>query len=438
MIRAFPRTTSVVAALWLVTALAPAGNWPQWRGPTSDGVSTETGLPLHWSETEHVLWKCPLPEFGASTPAIWANAIFVTTQQGNDLLLLKINKSSGQIEWTQKVGTGAPSRQPLRRKNDEERREQKFHDLHNMASPSPVTDGERVVVHFGNGDLACYDFGGKRLWIHNLQKEHGTYSIWWGHANSPVLCHDLVINVCMQDSLADLSGDNRDSYLVAYDLRTGEQRWKSLRKTEAKAEECDSYTTPLLRAAKGRTELIVVGADWIDGYDPDTGKQLWYLPGQRKARTITGPALGPGLVFATQGMKGPLLAVRLGDNGKLGDDAVAWKTTKRTPDSCCPVVWDDLLFWVSDDGFAVCRDARTGEVKWEERLSGQYKASPLAAEGRIYFLNLAGKCTVVKAAARFERLAESTIQDETIASPAVSDGRIFLRGRKALYCIQAP
>src|SRR5262249_23284990 len=161
-----------------------------------------------------------------------------------------------------------------------------FHELHNMASPSPATDGERVIVHFGNGDLAAYDFEGHRLWHRNLQKDHGTYTIWWGHANSPVLYKDLVIAVSMQDSLADLQDEPVTSYVVAYGKQTGEQKWKTLRMTKAKAEECDSYTTPLLRRTQDRTELVVAGADDIDAYDPATGQRLWFLNGLAKGRTI--------------------------------------------------------------------------------------------------------------------------------------------------------
>jgi outer membrane protein assembly factor BamB len=421
----------------LLAGPAWSGNWPQWRGPTGDSVSDETGLPLKWDEKTNIVWKCRLPEWGASTPAIWGDAIFVTTQDRETLYLLKINKKDGKMEWTRRVGTGTIPRLPLRKKSDDERRSQRFHDLHNMASPSPVTDGEVVIAHFGNGDLAAYDFAGKQLWTHNLQKEHGNYTIWWGHANSPVLYKNLVISACMQDSLADLGTPKTESYLVALDIKSGKQEWKSLRMTGAAAEECDSYTTPVFHKTQdGGVEMIVMGGNQIDGYDPATGKQLWYLPGIKGGRTITGPTIGADLAYCTQGMKGPLLAVRLGGEGKLDPTKdVAWKQTQGTPDSSTPVVWKDWLFWVSDNGFAHCVDARTGELKWKERLPGDYKPSPLAAEGRIYFLNLKDHCTVVAASAKFEKLAENQIDDDTIASPAISDGRIYLRGHKALYCI---
>jgi outer membrane protein assembly factor BamB len=183
--------------------------------------------------------------------------------------------------------------------------------------------------------------------------------------------------------------------------------------------------------------MIIMGSEQIDAYDPATGKQLWYLPGVDGNRVITGPTLSGDLLYTTCGMRGPLLAVKLGGEGKLTKDAIAWQAAEKTPDSPSPVVWKDLLFFISDDGNAHCVDAKTGDEKWSKRLSGDFKASPIAADGRVYFLNLAGKCTVVAASATFEKLAENQIDDETIASLAVADGRIYLRGRTALYCIKA-
>jgi outer membrane protein assembly factor BamB len=423
-----------LATLTLAGAVG-AGHWPQWRGPNGDGVSDETGLPLKWDEKTNVVWKCPLAE-GASSPAIWDNAIFVTTQDGDALALVKIIKKKGEVEWSRKVATAAlPEKSPPRGKTGDERRHQKFHKFHNMASPTPVTDGEVVIAHFGNGELAAYDFDGKQLWARNLQKDLGEYTIWWGHANSPVLYKDLVISVCMQDSLADLGGDISPSYVIAHDKRTGEKKWKTERMTPAKAEHCDSYTTPIFHKTKNGVEMILMGGEQIDAYEPATGKQLWYLPGVEGNRVITGPTLSGDLLYVTRGMRGPLFALKLGGEGKLTFDAIAWQATEKTPDSPSPVVWKDLVFFISDDGNAHCVDAKTGAEKWTKRFSGDFKASPIAADGRIYFLNMAGKCTVVAASATYEKLAENQVDDDTVASPAVSDGKFYLRGRKALYCI---
>ena len=383
-----------------------------------------------------VRWRCPLPGWGDSTPAIWENSIFITTQVDNEkLLLVKIDKTTGRIEWTRKVGDEACPHQPVLEKSDDKRRRQAFDKSQNFASPSPVTDGERVVVHFGNGDLAAYDFEGHRLWRRNLQKDYGEYTIWWGHANSPVLCGNLVISICLQDSLADLPGKPSPSYVVAHDVRTGDECWKTMRMTSATHESCDSYVTPILWKNGGRLELVVLGGLVLDAYDPASGKRLWELPGLVGSRTITSPVAAHGMIYATQGMQRPMLAVRPGGDGRRTRKDVVWQLGQGTPDSSTPVVCGPSLYFVTNDGVARCLDAETGRLRWKERLKGEYRASPVAADGRIYFLNTQGLTTVVAASPQFSRLAENPIDDDTLASPAVSDGRIYLRGWKALYCI---
>ena len=431
--RSHPIRLAWPVLLWLCCScfqIARAENWPQWRGPRGDSTSEEKALPLVWSENRGLAWKVELPGWGASTPAVWNDAIFVTSQDDDKLLVMRLDRASGKTVWSRQVDTAETPR------TGNPRTEQKFHQLHNNASPSPVTDGEVVVAHFGNGDLAAFDFDGKELWRHNLQQEYGAYTIWWGHANSPVLVGDLVISVCMQDSLADLGKTTAPSYLVAHDKRTGKERWKSSRMTKADAEECDSYTTPLAYKIGDRWELLVMGANQLDAYDPETGRQIWFLPGIVGGRTITGPTVGHEMAFVTQGMRKDLLAVKLGGEGEITRRSVVWKESEATPDTCCPVLWRDLLFTISDNGVAKCYDAYTGNQNWKKRLPGDYKASPVAAEGRIYFLNLHGLMTVVAANDRYDKLAENQLDDETEASPAISNGRIYLRGKKFLYAIE--
>jgi outer membrane protein assembly factor BamB len=414
----------------LLASTLHAENWPQWRGPEGNSTSQETGLPLFWSGQQGIRWKTDLPAWGNSTPAIWQDAIFLTSHtDAGELLATKLEKPTGKVVWTRQLGSSTAKREGAKR-------EQKFHRLHNLASPSPVTDGELVVFHFGSGDLAALDFDGKILWQRNLERDYGTYTIWWGHANSPVLYQNLVISVCMQDSLSGISQQLAPSYLVAHDKRTGREVWKSMRLTGADAEQCDSYTTPVFTQAAGRTEMIVMGGNQLDAYDPATGKMLWFLPNIVGGRTITGPTVAKEFVYATQGMRGPLLAVKTGGSGELARRNIVWKHETGTPDSACPVVWGGLVFIVSDNGVAKCFDAHTGHLQWDRRIGGDFKASPLAAEGRIYFLSTKGLCTVVSASSRYEKLAENQLDDETLASPAVSDGRIYLRGHKALYCVE--
>jgi outer membrane protein assembly factor BamB len=424
-------------ALVAVAVCAPAlaSNWPQWRGPHGDGVCPDSNLPLRWSETENVAWQCTLPD-GASTPVIWGDAIFATGEDGDKLMLFRIDRGTGRIVWSSQVGAGTPVKGSMR--GGPRRGNQKFHNLHNFASPSPVTDGDVVVAHFGNGDLAAYDFAGKQLWKHNLQSENGAYTIWWGHANSPVIVDHLVISVCMQDSLADMGKQPVDSYVVAHDVRTGEQKWKTLRNTGAPLEEADAYTTPLVRTVDGREELVVMGGNQLDAYDPATGKQLWRLPDLVGGRTVTGPTLGGGLIFATRGKKEALIAVKASGSDRLPAESIVWTRARGTADSSSPVYHDGMLFWITDNGNLNCVDAANGENRWQDapKLQGDFKASPIVSGDRLYFLNLTGRCTVVKAGPKYEKLAENTIEDDTIASPAAADRRLFIRGRKALYCIR--
>jgi len=417
-------------ALHATCSAVRGADWPQWRGPTGTGVSAEKGIPIVWHEQRAIVWKCQLLGRGTSTPVISGNAIFVTTHTPDDqLLLLCIDKKRGEVVWTQEVGRGTQEREGPKRQP------QKAHKFYTPASPSPVTDGKVVVAHFGNGDLAAYDFQGQRLWKRNLQDDFGAYTSWYGHANSPVIVGDLVISVCMQDSLADVRDQPIESYLVAHDVPTGDVRWKVVRKTKADAEQCDAYTTPLLSTLNGTKQLVVMGGNQLDAYDPATGRQLWWLPGLVGGRTVTSPTVSGEMIFATRGLRGPLIAVKPKPGGELSFRDIVWTYSEGSPDSCSPVVWGELLFTVTDDGIARCFDQTTGNLKWKERLKGQYKASPVAADGRVFFLSVDGLCTVVSASPRFDKLVESKLDDETIASPAISGGKIFIRGTKTLYCI---
>ncbi len=420
-----------IPLLLFLNAVAQSDEWPAWRGP--HGNSTYDGeLPTTWSAERGIVWTAKVPARGTSTPIVAGNAIFVTTQDeqnANKLLLLKLDRNNGKRAWTREISAAETPRTAPKRER------QTFHRLHNLASPSPVTNGQVVVAHFGNGDLAAFDLDGQQLWKRNLQDDYGTYTVWWGHANSPIIVGDLVISVCMQDSLSDIAATPVGSYLVAHHLETGEEHWKSMRMTGAPSEEADAYTTPIRMQIDGREQLVVMGANELDGYDPATGRQLWFLAGLKGGRTVTGPTTSGDLVYVTRGMRGPLLAVRLGGSGELATDRIVWQQEKSTPDTPCPVLAEGSLFTVTDDGIARAYDATSGKLHWTQRLGGDFKASPLAAAGKIYFLNTAGRCSVVAAKSKFEKLAENELADETLASPAAADGRMFVRGRETLYCI---
>ena len=421
------------------TAVASSRNWPQWRGPAGNSVSIETGLPVRWSESENIAFKTPLPEWGTSTPAIWNDALFVTSEADGKLLLLRLDALSGTLVWQRELGTGVANRKV----EGGENRAAKFHDLHNLASPSPVADGECVIAHFGNGELASYTHGGEMNWTQNLQERFGKYTIWWGHANSPVLMDDLVISVCMQDNLIGTLEDGdepAESYLVAHHKSGGTLIWETERMTQADAEQCDSYTTPVFYEEGGDPVMVVMGGNQLDAYDPHTGEQRWKIQGLTGGRTITGPTIADDLVYTTIGMRGPLHAISLEGSGtRPQDEAIRWSVEGNTPDTCCPVVYNGLVFSVTDNAIATCLDAASGEQRWRERLAGgNFKASPVAADGRIYFLAIDGTCSVVEAATEFKVVAENKLDDEFLASPAIANGRIYLRGKKSLYAIERP
>jgi len=438
-------TIVVIVAAACVASTACASDWPQWRGPEGTGVSPEKQPPIVWHEQRSIAWRTEMPGSAASTPAISGNAVFVTAHTSEDkLLLLRLHKKNGEIVWTREVGSGTQEREGPRRQP------MKVHKFYSPAGPSPVTNGTVVVVHFGNGDLAAYDFDGNRLWKRNLQDDYGPYTSWYGHANSPIIVDDLVISVCMQDSLADIRRQPVESYLVAHDLRSGDVRWHVARMTKAEKEECDSYTTPLLCRLYGIEQLIVMGGNQLDAYDPASGHQLWLLPGQTGGRTVTSPTIAKDMIFATRGLRGALLAIDLNrrPHAPREDNVtrsvtptmftfrdITWSYNEGTPDSCSPVAWNELLFTITDDGIARCFDLATGNIKWKERLKGQYKASPTALDGRIYFLNSDGLTAIVSASPRFDKLIENKLDDTTLASPAISDGKLFIRGYKSLFCI---
>jgi outer membrane protein assembly factor BamB len=404
-------------------SVPPEDTWPQWRGPTNDSVAPGKNLPTQWTKTDNIAWKAALPGWGTSTPAVWRDAVFVTTQDEDRLLLLRLDARTGKTVWQREVGKGTPRRKgPVGNG--------RFHDEHNQATPSPVTDGKHVWAHFGTGDLACYDFAGEQLWLINLEKNHGPYTIWWGHGNSPILYQDLIISVCMQDPKGD-----GPSYIVAHEKLTGKKRWGAARMTGATAESADSYTTPLLYRNKGRIELVVFGGNVLDAYDPATGKQLWECKVFKGNRVISGPTLAGDTLFAVQGMKGPLFAVKAGGSGDVTETHVRWKYAGATPDASSPVVVNGLVYMAALSGIVVCLDSETGKELWKERLGEGFRATPLVAQGKIYFFSKEGKATVIEAGREFKLVSQTELGEEIIASPAAAGGSLFVRTKQHLYRI---
>lgn len=417
----------VIAGLLFGQAPIPEADiWPQWRGPRGDSVSAVKSLPTSWSATENVVWKTLLPGWGNSTPAIWKDAIFVTTQVDDErLLLLRLDRATGKVVWEREVGKGTPRRKgPVGNL--------RFHDEHNMATPSPITDGSHVWSTFGNGEIACYNFDGDKIWSRNLLDDHGPLTIWWGYGASPVLYKNLLITAVMQDPAGDGA-----SYVVAHDKLTGKKVWFTRRTTGAKGEPGDSYTTPLLDQYDGRTELIVFGGNVLDAYNPDDGTLLWSYKGFQGNRVISGPTRAGDTVFAIEGMKGPVYAVRARGSGDVTAKNLLWKTKGKggNPDASTPVAVNGLLFMANNTGVATCLDAVTGEELWKERLGGDLRASPVVAGDRVYFFAKDGKAAIVAADREFRLLGQPELNEQIIASPAIAGDSLYVRTRKNLYRI---
>ena len=402
----------------LVATTLSADNWPQWRGPQLNGVSTETGLPLKWTSTSNVAWKLPLPEWSGATPIVWGNSIFLNVAEGSALSLWCVDRKGPTVLWKAPLGGG-------------NHREQK----QNMSSPSPVTDGTHVYVMTGTGVLKGFDFKGNALWSRDIQREYGRFGLNWGYASSPLLHEDgLFVEV--------LHGMHTDdpSYLLRIDKNTGKTVWKVERPTEALRESPDAYTTPALLQYGTTTEIVVSGGDVVTGHDPATGKELWRLNGlnphnDTSYRIVASPVVAGGLIIAPSRVN-PVIAIRPGGRGDVSQSHKVWQFT-RGPDVPTPVSDGTHVFIITDSGIVYALNAKTGAVVWgPTRLkSGTYSASPVLADGRVYVTSEDGLTSVFAAGPTYELLAENPLDDYTLSSPAVSEGQIFIRTAKHLFAI---
>lgn len=398
-----------VAWLAVITSWASAEDWPGWRGPRGDGTSLDKAPPTHWSSTEGMVWKAAVPGEGHSSPIVWRDRIFLTSAlaETEERLLLCFDRGTGGVLWQQAV-----LRSPLEDKNRE----------NSYASSTPVTDGEQVYVTFLDGEeafVAAYGFSGKQQWSVRV----GGFKSQWGFCHTPVLFEDRVILACYS------KGEN---FVVALRRTDGRQMWKTLGTHPSQ-----SYSAPLLREMAGRPQLIVPGNEAVTSYDPRTGKVLWYVAGLANDSVIT-PVFHEksGLVLScTSWPKKVLLAIHPDGQGDVTSRKVAWTTTEGAPYVPSPIAVGDWFFTASFVGpSAYCYEAGTGKVLWKESM-GPHHASPVTAAGLVYFLNDEGVTHVFKAGPTFEGVARNELGEKTYASPALSEGQLFLRGFKNLYCI---
>ncbi len=400
-----------------------ADNWPSWRGPTSDGVSTEKGLPTTWSEKQNIAWKLELPGIGSSTPAVWNDRMFLTSSEGKDLVLLCVG-TNGKLLWKEKI---AASLRGISRK-----------DEGNEASPSAATDGKHVFVHVGTGDLACFDFDGKQLWSFNLQKQYGKFSIQHGMHVTPVLHEDRLFVALIT---------NGGHWVLAFDKATGKELWKHQRDSDASGESREAYTTPVLWKNGDDMNLVVLGADYATGHSLKDGGELWRLGDlnpksnySSALRIIASPVASNNELVVPTARGGLVVTLKPGAAGeiKAGSPHEAWRIAKGAPDVPSPLVHDGLLYLQRENGVLLVLDVKTGKELYNVRLGdGRYRASPLYADGKIYTMGRDnGNVSVIKAGpTKSETLGSNHLDDVFTASPAISQGRIYLRGFRYLYAI---
>jgi outer membrane protein assembly factor BamB len=413
-----PRIFGIFAIVIFSLTAAYAENWPQWRGPSLNGVSAEKNLPVKWTTTENVIWKSAMPGWSGSTPVIWRDRIFLNVAEGDSLYLWCLDKSKGGILWKKLLGSGNVK---LRKQN--------------MSSPSPVTDGTSVYVLTGTGMLKGFDFNGKELWSRDIQKDYGEFGLNWGYASSPLLFEDSLYVQVLHGMKTD-----EPSYVLRIDKKTGKTIWRVERPTAAIRESPDSYATPGLFRKGKTTEIIISGGDCVTGHEPATGKELWRANGLNPDndpfhRTVGSPVIFDDIIYAPSKFK-PLLALRAGGRGDITSTHLLWSTTNG-PDVPTPVTDGKYFYIVNDRGIMWCLDAKTGaEIYAQQRLKpGAYSGSPVLADGKIYVTNEDGVTSVVKAGPAFELFAENALEDYCLSSPAISDGQIFLRTAQNLYCI---
>lgn len=422
----------MIALLPLMTALLSAANWPQWRGPTADGISTEKGVPVEWSKDRGVAWKVPLRGLGTSTPVVWGDRVFVTTQagdgpfeqRGRDFENASVARKTGArpvVEFAVHAYARADGRLLWEYRFDAEGPLQPVHMKHNLASPSVVTDGKLLYAWVATGQLAALDLDGKPVWKRHLGKEIGPFEIQWGHGSSPAIYKESLLLLCDHQGAA---------YLLALDKRTGKQLWKADRGKDRR-----SYATPFIVSGPRGDELILNSTERIDALDPTTGEPLWHV-GEANRVPVPTPVFHNGILYASRGYSSsPYMAVKTGGRGDVSATHVEWLVRTGGPYVSSLLLYDGLLYMANETGIASCVDAANGKTLWRERLGGVFSASPVAADGKVYLINEAGDAFVLQAGRELKILHRNTIPERTLASPAISGGLIFLRTDESLIAI---
>jgi outer membrane protein assembly factor BamB len=419
-----------ILALAFVAALgAQAENWPRFRGPNGQGISSERKAPMHWTATSNVAWKTEIPGQGWSSPIVWDGRVFLTTtlENGSKCHVLCVDAKTGKILWN----THVFDQQPRRKENK-----------NSYATPTPVTNGRHVFAVFGDGSVAALTMRGESVWTN---REVAFYSR-HGLGASPMLYGDLLIMpydgsnpVTAAGNWPNVGNDEKVGWqtpwdkalVVALDTKSGKRAWTGKRGLSRIA-----HVTPFVAKVDGKDQIISGAGDRVQGFDPKTGELIWSIYAQGEGVTPS-PVLGDGMIFTSSGFeKTTLRGVKLGGaKGDVTESHIAWEQKKGVPTQPSPLYVKPHLYAITDGGIATCYHPANGEIIWQERIGGNHSASPVFAGGKIYFLSEAGETTVVAAGPEFKVLAKNSIGERTQASIAISDGRLFIRSDKNLFCI---
>ena len=421
------RTTcrdALIYLCWLAmfAAVTPkaslAEDWPGFRGPTRQGISQEKDVPVEWNTTANIAWKTPVPGLGWSSPIVFGDRVFLTTatEKGISFRLLCFDRLTGDILW---------NRQVLRQEPGNKQK------LNSYATSTPVTDGRKVFVVAFDGSIAAVSTDGTVVWTNRDYEYYSQH----GLAVSPIIHEDFLI-VAFDGSS---SGQNPKvgwqipwdkGVIVALDKKTGKVRWEGKRGLSRIA-----HVTPQVFGANGIDRLVSSAGDVVQGFDLKTGRRIWTASSSGEG-VVPSPLVGEGLVFAASGFGGSAIrAVRTGGEGDVTATHIAWETTEDVPKVPSMLYAKPYLFLITESSVAKCLKAATGEVLWRQRLGARYSASPVWADGRVYLLSEKGETVVIEAGPEFKVLARNKLEEECCASPAVSQGNIFIRSERNLYCI---
>ena len=436
---------SLVLGLVALGGVAHAEDWPHWRGPDGRRISSERGLPTTWDRDSGVAWRTPLRGLGVSSPIVSGDRVFLTSQLGRGplrrgdhptlvrggaespdderplggrrvdggdngvvFLISAFDRVDGRVVWEYELPAEGDFPQA--------------HQKHNMASPSAASDGEQVYAWFATGQLVALNMTGELIWHRQLGRDYGPYEIVWGHSSSPVLYDDVIILQCDHESGA---------YLLALDRRTGAERWKADRGPALR-----SYSTPLVVTGPAGDELVVNSYAGLDGYAPATGEWLWHAEGHNEYPVAAATYDDDGMVYTARGHRaGPYLAIRPGGRGVVDETHVAWRVPTGAPYVSSILYYEGLIYMANDGGIVTVVDAGTGDRVWQDRVGGIYSASPLAGDGKVYLFSETGETVVLEAGREPRVLERNDLGERVVSSPAVSDGRIFIRTDQALVAV---